>query len=77
MRPDSILVLVTLHDQHLGFDQGVDGLAIQDFFTQFTVEGVHVTILSRTADRGVGGLGSDGDTPSPSCGRQELRPVAH
>lgn len=75
MRPDRVVVLAPLLDHDRGLGQGVEDFTVQEFITQFPVEGLHVAILPRTSGLDVGGLRTDGRNPLAQCQGDELRPV--
>src|SRR5476649_1880402 len=75
MRTHNVVVPSPGFDHDPGFVERVEDLPVEQFVTQFSVEGFAVAILPGTARFDIGGLGSDGRNPLQKCRCHELRAV--
>ena len=72
MRTHGVVVPSPSLDHNLGLVERVEDLPVEQFVTQFSVEGFAVAILPGAARFDIGGLGSDGRNPFPKCRCHEL-----
>ncbi len=75
MWPDCVVVPPPSFDQHLGFLQRVEDLAIEQLVPQLSIEALVVAVLPRTAGLDVEGLYVDPAEPIPDRFRRELAAV--
>ncbi len=75
MRADRVVVATPALDDDLGFPQGVEDLAVEQFVTQARVEAFDVAVLPWTAWRDVCGPGADRGDPLLHGLGHELRTV--
>ena len=75
MRPDCIEVAPPTFDDDLGFAQGVEDFAIEQFIAQASVEALDKSVFPRTAWLDIGRLCADRCDLLPHGLGHELRPI--
>lgn len=77
MRSDSVVVTPPRLDQHPGFSEGVEDLAVQQLIPQRAVEALVVAVLPWRARGDVERLHADLPEPGLDGGGDELAAIAH
>jgi hypothetical protein len=75
MQTGSVIVMAPLVDDDLGFFQAVEDFAIEQFVTQFAVEGLTVTVFPRTSRFDVQGFGANLSEPIAHDLRSHFRAI--
>jgi len=70
-----IVVATPIFDDHSGFLQGIENLAVEKFVAKLRVEAFATAVFPRAARLDIGGLGADRADPVLDCLGDELGAV--
>jgi hypothetical protein len=75
IRPDGVVGLLPTLDEHLGLEQGVERLPLQELVSELSVEALHVAVLPRRPRLDVQRLHADPSKPLPYARGGELASI--
>ena len=75
MRPDGVVVLAPMLDQHLGLLEGVEDLTVEQLIPKLPVEALVVAVLPGAPWLDIEGLHIDPSEPFPNSFGGELRAI--